>query len=49
VARDALERLKGIDMNQHVPRIHASKLRLAFDRRDAVGVYNTHVETSAGI
>src|SRR6266542_2507383 len=36
-------------MNQHVSSIHASKLRLAFDRRDAVGVYNTHVETSAGI
>src|SRR5437867_10232271 len=35
VRRDALERIKRIDMNQDVSSIHASKVRLTFDRRDA--------------
>src|SRR5439155_17535151 len=47
VRRDALERIKRIDMNQDVSSIHASKVRLTFDRRDAVGVDNAHVETCA--
>src|SRR4029450_1967141 len=49
VARDALERRNGIDKNQHVVCIHATTQRLASDRRDAIGVYNTHIEICAGI